>query len=349
MKKNKPLYLVPRVLAIVSIILFSFIYLRPLLWGEAGMSIFSFLLNPAALIFILITIIAWRYESLGGLFYLIGTVWFIVLLFTKDFSLSYYIITLLWFFTGLSFLLSSKFFTKQNMNKIKLGIMKKSTKKLLLKLLLVIIIWIMGVQLNDFGSGLLEVYVFFIGLVLIPIIIIYAYRYINKLDVNILHKVFRFIVWLFIIMLIINAFGLAMYDYPYLYFFLDDIGEILISISPSILIIILLSLMLKVNSSLIPQKDRNKSKLLTLIKKNKELTIAVFAIILCLSVIIGVLTYAQYEIDFIIEMELDLITSPEQSDLYIQNQYTNAYKQVATFGSFIMASAFLLIYSLKKK
>jgi len=346
MKKIKSLQLTARVLAIISIVLFAFIYLRPLFWGEIGMSIFSFLLNPAALIFILITIIAWRYESLGGLFYLIGTTWFIVLLFTRDFNLSYYIITLLWFFTGLSFLLSSKFFSKQNMNKIKLGIMKKSTKKLLLKLLLVIVIWVMGVQLNDVGFGLLEVYVFFIGLVLIPMIIIYAYRYINKLDVNILHKIFRFIVWLFIIILIINAFGLAMYDYPYLYFFWDDI---LISISPSILVIILLSLILKVNSSLIPKKDRNKSKLLTLIKKNKELTIAIFAIILCLSVIIGVLTYAQYEIDSIIEMELDLITSPEQSDFYIQNQYTNAYKQVATFGGFIMASAFLLIYSLKKK
>ena len=132
--------------------------------------------------------------------------------------------------------------------------MKKSTKKLSLKLLLVIVIWIIGVQFNDYSlGGLLEIYVFLIGIAFVPIIFLYAYRYKKKLKLDSLHKVFRFFVWLFIVALAIHAVALFISGGPY-YFEWWDLGEEILSLLPPLIIILLLFGLFRINKYLVPKK-----------------------------------------------------------------------------------------------
>jgi hypothetical protein len=226
--------------------------------------------------------------------------------------------------------------------------MKELTKKLTLKFLIVIAIWIIGVQLNDFeASALLEVYGFFMGITFIPILILYLYRYKKKVNVHLLHRTFRFFTWFYIVVLVIHSIILFLGDYPY-YLEWWDIGELIESLSVVAAMALLLVFLLKINTSLIPKNDRKDNRLISTIRKNKEVSITVFSIILVLVMTVTILSNAQNRVDVAYDWLLDGMWD-EQWDAYIQTIYNNAYKKVFIFGSFIIASGFMLIYSLKRK
>jgi hypothetical protein len=223
--------------------------------------------------------------------------------------------------------------------------MKKSTKKLLLKLLIVIAIWVLGVKYNDYDFfGLLEIFVFIMGLSFIPMIILYFYRFRKKLSVSSLHKVFRFFIWANII--IIALLLLSNYYFDDLIFEWWDIKDFLPTFLPMVGVIILLSILSRVNSALISNKERKDNVLIPFIKNNKEASIAILTILLVMMTTLIIYTDIQNRINDVYDWNLD---SGLNVDTWVRDAYNLAFMKIATFGSFIIASGYILIYSLKKK
>ena len=224
-------------------------------------------------------------------------------------------------------------------------------KKLLLKLLIIIAIWVMGVQLNTYDLFiLLEFFGFFIGMTFIPIIAIYVYRYKKKIQVKTLHKVFRFLVWLFIVMLTVYAIMTFLMSFYYSYYYAldwNDFREALLETLPAISLIVLLGLLLKVNTSLIPKNERTKIKLLTIIKQNKERVLVICTIIV-------VYIYGWYQWHRASEFDSFLWESGGYGDMMLdaisrQHFYELAFMKLAMFGGFVFGSLLLLMNVFKKK
>jgi len=241
-------------------------------------------------------------------------------------------------------------------------------KKLLLKLLLVIAIWVIGVQLNTYDLfELLDFFGSFIGMTFIPIIAIYFYRYKKKRKIKSLHKVFRFFVWLFIILLTFYAFspyifGYSLYVYPYhIYFDFWNIKELFIMILPSSIIIILLIVLLKINTSLIPKDERTKINLLTILQSIKKINLSLSTIIkqniksiIIICAITVVFLYGRYqwnqagELDDFQLWELSRF-DPVVTYMKMHQFYEMAFMRIIMFGGFVFGSLLLLMGVFRKK
>jgi hypothetical protein len=223
--------------------------------------------------------------------------------------------------------------------------MKKLKTKLIVQLLLVIVLWVIGMSfgLND----VLELYGFLMLASLLPIIAIRFYRHKRKKEIGSLHKTFNFFVWFYIILTVMLLLTYFIDDYPY-HLEWWSIEDLLYIVVPLTIMIAILFILRKINSSLMPINQKKENFLVVFVKNNKEISLAMLAIILVLVVSITILVNTQNTIDQLYDWGLSDVISGEQLDIYIQNLYTNMYKKITTFGSFIFASAFLLLYSFKK-
>jgi hypothetical protein len=224
--------------------------------------------------------------------------------------------------------------------------MKKLTKKLSLEALLIIVLWVIGISFG-FNSEL-ELYGLLMLVTLMPIVILYAYRQKRKKEIGYLNKVFCFFTSLYIVVSIFWVLSTIIGEYLF-YLSWMGLSDFLYYFTPLALMIIILFILKKINRSLMPEKNKQENQLIPVIKINKEVTIAIIAIVFVLIITVTSLVNTQDRVDQVFDWGFDYSISGKEKDLYIQNLYTNMYKQILTFGGFVFASAFLLIYSLNKK
>jgi hypothetical protein len=219
--------------------------------------------------------------------------------------------------------------------------MKKTTKKLLLQAFLIIALWVIGISFG-FNSEL-ELYGLLMLVTLMPIIILHAYRHKRKKEIGLLNKIFCFFTSLYIVISIIWLLSAVIGDYLF-YLSWMSFGDFLYYFIPLAGMVVTLFILKKINISFMSEKEH---KLIPLIKRNKEVTIAVSAIVLIFIISLFIWFTTDYKIDQ--EVELFLDTDLFLDDNYIQSIYNTAYKKIITFAGFIFTSAFLLLYSLKKR
>ena len=220
--------------------------------------------------------------------------------------------------------------------------MKKLTKKLLLQALLIIALWVIGISFG-FNSEL-ELYGLLMLVTLMPIVILYAYRQKRKKEIGYLNKVFCFFTSIYIVLSIFWVLSTIIGEYLF-YLSWMGLSDFLYYFTPLAAMVIILFILKKINKSLMPEKNKQENQLIPVIKINKEVTIAIIAIALVFIIAITIFINTQNRVDQLFDWgPLD-----GSLDEYIQNLYTNMYKQILIFGGFIFTSAFLLIYSLKKK
>ncbi|MBP9802381.1 hypothetical protein KBC40_02220 [Patescibacteria group bacterium] len=213
--------------------------------------------------------------------------------------------------------------------------MFKQKKAILIKLLLLLLMWSVPIL-----GGYEDLIIVLMLLIFAPILVLFFYRLNKNVSIEKLNKVFRFFVWFFILFYLFGLGHFFITEYPYdmtWWTMEDTLGYI---VSP-ILNLIILSIMLKVNTFFIP---REKSRLIASIKNNKETAVAIVAIILALALALTLWFGSEWGLNRFIAW-----SNGEVSDIFINDTRNFAIKKIVVSCGLIFTSAFLLIYSFKKK
>ena len=208
------------------------------------------------------------------------------------------------------------------------------------------VLLVMGLAIIITLQNWLEGYMFLV--VYVVMWGLYIYRHKKSLPINDVNTFFRFYTWAWVFILILFiilsiVFGNYFSGYYYvlsLNYIVPAIGEIIVDIYPTLIILLLLIGLLKVNNQFIPLLERKKRHI------NKKLILVISSIILA-----GMISWVSWNHAYKVESQImdiygdDLQLANTQIDRY----FDNTFRGIIIFDSFIFISTFLLLTVWKKE
>jgi hypothetical protein len=180
------------------------------------------------------------------------------------------------------------------------------------------------------------------------LLVLYIYRHKKGLPIQDVNKFFRLYTWAWIVILILiivfsifsGGYFSGYYYVLSLSYIVSAIAEIIVDSYPTLIILLLLIGILKVNNHFISLVERKKKYI------NKKITLVVSVIVLA-----GMISWTTWNHAYIVEGQImDIYSDDLQiANTQVNRYFDNAFRGIIIFDSFIFISTFLLLYSWKKE